>query len=369
MRAVVVAAGVALLIALLGTPAAIRVITALRAGQPIRADGPQGHLVKQGTPTMGGLVIILATLIAYGTGLLALTTLPQRQIARSTPTATGVLLLGLMVCGGFLGFLDDFLKVRRRNSGGLSERGKLLGQILVGAAFGSAALYFPGGNGETVGSTTLSAARDIPWLDLGRVAAVVLFILLVMSTTNGVNITDGLDGLATAASLMVFTGYLLIAFWQYRHWCADTGYVRAMTAASCYQVRDPLEIALVAGAAAGACLGFLWWNAWPARIIMGDTGSMALGGLIAGMAIATRTVLLLPIIGLLYVIITMSVVIQRLSYKLTGRRVLRMSPLHHHFELAGWSEVTIVIRFWIIAGIGVVIALGLFAADYLRTMG
>jgi phospho-N-acetylmuramoyl-pentapeptide-transferase len=190
-----------------------------------------------------------------------------------------------------------------------------------------------------------------------------------MATTNGVNITDGLDGLATTASAIVLATYLLIALWQYRHWCADADYVRSIGYDYCYAVRDPLEIALIAGAGVGACIGFLWWNTSPARIIMGDTGSMALGGLIAGMALATRTVLLLPIIALLFVIVTMSVVIQRVSYKTTRKRVFRMSPLHHHYELAGWSEVNIVIRFWIIAAIGAAVGLGLFYGDFLRVVG
>ena len=369
MRSVIVAAAVAFLIALFGTPIAIRLIRALKAGQPIRSDGPARHMTKRGTPTMGGLVIILATLVAYGTGLLVLTTLPEAQIAQTTPTMTGLVLLGLMVFSGFVGFLDDFLKVRRRNSGGLSEKGKLLGQIIVGTIFGYIALNFPSSNQQTVGSTMLSFVRDIHWLDLTKIGAVVVFIFVVMSTTNGVNFTDGLDGLATGASVMVFASYLFIAFWQYRHWCADNNYVRDMGFDYCYSVRDPLEIALIAGAAAGACLGFLWWNASPARIFMGDTGSMALGGLIAGMAMATRTLLLLPIIGLLFVIIAMSVVMQRVSYKTTRKRIFRMAPLQHHFELAGWSEVNIVIRFWIIAGIGVAVGLGLFYGDFLRVVG
>jgi phospho-N-acetylmuramoyl-pentapeptide-transferase len=156
----------------------------------------------------------------------------------------------------------------------------------------------------------------------------------------------------------------VISFWQYRHWCADPAYGNPY----CYAVRDPLEVALLAAAAAGACVGFLWWNASPARIFMGDTGSMALGGLIAAMAVATRTVLLLPIIGGLFVIITMSVIIQIVSFKTTGKRVFRMSPLQHHFELAGWSEVNVVIRFWIIAGIGVAVGLVFFYSDFLAAV-
>ncbi|HEX2355895.1 MAG TPA: phospho-N-acetylmuramoyl-pentapeptide-transferase [Micromonosporaceae bacterium] len=368
MRAVIVAAAVAFLVSLFGTPLAIRAFTRLKAGQPIRADGPQMHLGKRGTPTMGGVVFIVATVIAYVAGHLALTTLPEQQIAQARPTRTALVLLGLLVFCGAVGFLDDFLKVRKRHSLGLNKRGKLLGQLLVGALFGTIALYFPSTNQETVGSTHLSFVRDIEWLNLGKVGAVVLFIFVVLAASNGVNLTDGLDGLATGTSVMVLAAYGLIAFWQYRHWCADPNYAKTADI-YCYQVRDPLEIALIAGAAAGACVGFLWWNAAPARIFMGDTGALALGGLIGGMAMASRTILLLPIIGGLFVIITMSVIIQIISFKTTGKRVFRMSPLQHHFELAGWSEINIVIRFWIIAGIGVAIGLGLFYSDFLARVG
>jgi len=374
VRAVIVAAAVAFLVSLFGTPVAIKIFTRLKAGQPIRTDGPAMHQGKKGTPTMGGVVFIVATVVAYVAGHLALTTLPAQQIAQIGPTITALVLLGLLVFSGAVGFIDDFLKVRKRNSAGLNKRGKLFGQILVGAVFGVIALYFPstmtdptGGpsNVETVGSTTLSFIRDIDALNVGKAVSVMIFILVVMAATNGVNLTDGLDGLATGASVMVLAAYAMIAFWQYRHWCADPSY----TAEYCYQVRDPLEIALIAGAAAGACVGFLWWNTSPARIFMGDTGALGLGGLIAGMAMSTRTVLLLPIIGGLFVIITMSVVIQIISFRTTGKRVFRMSPLQHHFELAGWSEVNIVVRFWIIAGIGVAIGLGLFYSEFLTVMG
>ncbi len=374
MRAVIVAAAVAFLVSLFGTPIAIRVFTALKAGQPIRSVGPQTHLGKKGTPTMGGVAFIIATVVAYVAGHLALTTLPEQQIAQVGPTITALVLLGLFVFCGAVGFLDDFLKVRKRNSAGLSARGKLLGQLLVGTGFGVAALYFPSTmvdptgsrtNEETVASTTISFIRDIGWLEVGKVGSVLIFVFVIMAMSNGVNLTDGLDGLATGASVMVLGAYSLIGFWQYRHWCADPNY----TADYCYRVRDPLEIALIAAAAAGACVGFLWWNTSPARIFMGDTGALGLGGLIGGLAVATRTTLLSVIIGGLFVIITMSVVIQIISFKTTGKRVFRMSPLQHHFELAGWSEVNIVVRFWIVAGICVAIGLGLFYSDFLAVMG
>ncbi|GIF05757.1 phospho-N-acetylmuramoyl-pentapeptide-transferase [Actinoplanes siamensis] len=371
MRAVIVAAAVAFLISLFGTPIAIRVFSALKAGQPIRTIGPQTHLGKRGTPTMGGVAFILATVFAYVAGHLALTTLPDRQIAQERPTMTALVLLGLLVFCGAVGFLDDFLKVRKRNSDGLSAKGKLLGQLIVGTAFGIAALYVPSTNGQTVASEHISFIRDVSWLDVGKVGAVMVFVFVIMAMSNGVNLTDGLDGLATGASILVLGAYSLIGFWQYRHWCGDDDYrlTNQLTEAHCYQVRDPLEIALIAAAAAAALVGFLWWNTSPARIFMGDAGALGLGGLIGGLAVATRTTLLSVIIGGLFVIITMSLVIQVISFRTTGKRVFRMSPLHHHFELAGWSEVNIVVRFWIIAGICAAIGLGLFYSDHLAVMG
>ncbi|GLY93475.1 phospho-N-acetylmuramoyl-pentapeptide-transferase [Actinoplanes sp. NBRC 103695] len=368
MRAVIVAAAVAFIISLFGTPIAIRVFTALKAGQPIRTLGPQSHQGKRGTPTMGGVAFIVATVLSYVAGHLALTTLPERQIAQEKPTMTALVLLGLFVFCGAIGFLDDFLKVRRKHSGGLSAKGKLFGQLIVGAGFGVAALYVPSTNGQTVASESISFIRDIDFLDVGKVGSVIVFVFVIMSMSNGVNLTDGLDGLATGASIAVLGSYALIGFWQYRHWCGDTDYARA-AANYCYEVRDPLEVTMIAAAAAAACVGFLWWNTNPARIFMGDTGALGLGGLIGGLAMATRTTLLSIIIGGLFVIVTMSVVIQIISFKTTGKRVFRMSPLQHHFELAGWSEVNIVVRFWIVAGICVAIGLGLFYSDFLAVMG
>jgi phospho-N-acetylmuramoyl-pentapeptide-transferase len=368
VRAVIVAAAVAFIISLFGTPLAIRVFTALKAGQPIRAVGPATHQGKKGTPTMGGVAFIFATVLAYVAGHIALTTLPSEQIAQVDPTMTALVLLGLFVFCGAVGFLDDFIKVRKRNSAGLSAKGKLLGQLLVGGGLGVAALYVPSTNGQTVASESISFIRDISFLDVGKVGSVIVFVFVIMSMSNGVNLTDGLDGLATGASILVLGAYALIGFWQYRHWCGDPTYT-ANPDNYCYEVRDPLEVALIAAAAAGACVGFLWWNTSPARIFMGDTGALGLGGLIGGLAMATRTTLLSIIIGGLFVIITMSVVIQIISFKTTGKRVFRMSPLQHHFELAGWSEVNIVVRFWIVAGICVAIGLGLFYSDFLAAMG
>ncbi|MDT4989887.1 MAG: phospho-N-acetylmuramoyl-pentapeptide-transferase [Micromonosporaceae bacterium] len=385
MRAVIVAAFVAFILSILLTPLAIRGFTRMRADQPIRDEGKvPPHLAKKGTPTMGGVVFILATVIAYIVGHLVLhqvlSSLPaatlktQLRLTPTGPTATGIVLLGLFVCTGLLGFIDDYLKVTKKNSLGLSMRKKLIGQTLVGAVFGFIALYFPRTVTEnvtipqhiTVGSEYLSFVKNIYWLQIGKFGAVVLFILVVMSMSNAVNLTDGLDGLATGASMMVIGAYALVGFWQYRHWCVDPSYGYATR--YCYESRDPLVVAMVAAAAAGALAGFLWWNTSPARIFMGDTGALGLGSLIAGLAYSTNTVLLVPILGLLFVIITVTWIMQIGSFRLTGRRIFRMVPLQHHFELAGWSEVNIVVRFWIIAGLGVAIGIGLFSADFLRVM-
>jgi phospho-N-acetylmuramoyl-pentapeptide-transferase len=364
---VIVAAAVAFVLSLFGTPLAIRLLRRLNAGQPIRDElGLASNKSKRGTPTMGGLVFILATALAYGAGHIALISLPKAQLGQVRPTITGLVLLGVFVLCGAVGFIDDFLKVVLKNPAGLSARGKLLGQLLVGTIFGVVALYFPSSNGETVGSTKISFVKDIPWLDVTKVGAVLLFVLIVVFMSNAVNLTDGMDGLATGVSVLVIGGYALIGFWQYRHWCGDTGGYASNPHAYCYAVRDPLEIAMIGAAAAAACLGFLWSNTSPARIFMGDTGALSLGGLMAGLAIATHTALLLPIISFLLVINLLSVVIQIGSFRTTGNRVFRMSPLHYHFELGGWSELNVVVRFWIVAAVSVAIGLGFFYGDFLQ---
>ncbi|GAA2164128.1 MULTISPECIES: phospho-N-acetylmuramoyl-pentapeptide-transferase [Glycomyces] len=374
MRAVIVAAFVAFALTMALTPLAAKLFRRLKAGQPIRTDGPQTHLAKAGTPTMGGVVFIFTTVLAYISGHLVLMALPERVngVTFNRPTgftATGIVLIGLFVTCGFVGFIDDWLKIRRKHSGGISGRAKVLGLTIAATAFGFLAVYYTGSIdskeiSETVATPYLSFTSDIG-PNITKIGMVLLIVLLVNATANGVNLTDGLDGLATGASMMAFLAFMIIGFWEYRHWCGGAQPADNL----CYNVRDPLELALIAGAAAGAMFGFLWWNTSPAQIFMGDSGSLSLGALIAGLAFASKTILLLPIIGALFVITTASVMIQVTSFKLTGRRVFRMSPIQHHFELAGWSEVTIVVRFWIIAGIGVAIALGFFFADFLRIAG
>jgi phospho-N-acetylmuramoyl-pentapeptide-transferase len=241
----------------------------------------------------------------------------------------------------------------------LRARTKLLGQIVVAVVFGILALQFPNPLGLHPASTHISFVRDTT-VALGAAGFVVWALVMVASTSNGVNLTDGLDGLATGASSMVFAAFVVITFWQGRNSClAQVG------PPGCYQVRDPFDLAIVAAAFAGACAGFLWWNAAPARIFMGDTGSLALGGALAGMAVMTHTELLLAILGGLFVVITMSSIIQIGYFKMTRRRVFKMAPLQHHFELKGWAEVTIVIRFWIIAALAVALGLGVFYGEWI----
>jgi phospho-N-acetylmuramoyl-pentapeptide-transferase len=349
MRNVLVAALVSLIVSLAGTPIAIRALRAKGYGQLIRDDGPTSHHTKRGTPTMGGLVIIAATLAGY---------LAAHLVFLRGVTASGVLVLMLMTGLGFVGFLDDYIKIRKQRSLGLTAAAKFAGQAVVAIAFGLLATHFSNSHGFTPASTHLSFTRDYS-LDFTAAGFVVWAYFMVTATSNGVNLTDGLDGLAAGASCMVFGAYVVIAFWQNGNNCAFD------SSNACYAVRDPLDIAIIAAAAMGACFGFLWWNASPARIFMGDTGSLSLGGLLAGIAMTTRTELLLIVLGGLFVIETLSVIIQVGVFKATRKRVFNMAPFHHHFELAGWAENTVIVRFWIIAGLAVAFGLGVFYAAFL----
>jgi phospho-N-acetylmuramoyl-pentapeptide-transferase len=349
----VLAAGViGLVTSILGTPLAIRLLVRRGYGQLIRDDGPTSHHTKRGTPTMGGAVIIVATLFGY---FLA------HVVRPSTPTVSGLLVLFLVVGLGVVGFLDDYIKVSKQRSLGLRSRAKMGGQIAVAVVFALLAINFPDEQGYTPASQAFSVLRDTPWV-MPAVVFVLWALFLISGFSNAVNLTDGLDGLATGAAAMVFGAYALIGVWQLNQSC------QVAPGPSCYEVRDPLDLAVVAAALVGACFGFLWWNAAPAKIFMGDTGSLALGGAVAGLAITTRTELLLVLLGGLFVLITASVILQVGWFKLSGgKRLFRMAPLQHHFELKGWGEVTIVIRFWIIAGMFVVLGLGVFYAEWVAT--
>ena len=349
MRQILIAGAIALLFSLFGTRSLIKVLASRGYGQIIRNDGPTSHHIKRGTPTMGGIILIVSALVGY---------LSAHIVTGNSPTMSAILVLSLVVALGMLGFIDDWLKVSRQNSMGLSGTQKLIGQAAFAAAFGTLGIRFADPLSLTPISNYLSGVRETA-IYLGPFIAIAWIVLMVMSASNGVNLADGLDGLATGASVMVFLAFILIGVWEFGQGCSITPGV------GCYQVRDPLDIAVLAAAFAGSCTGFLWWNASPAKIFMGDTGSLALGGALAGLAATLRVELLLVPLGGLFVIITLSVVIQRLYFKLSGgKRVFKMAPLQHHFELLGWGEVTIVIRFWIIAGLSVALGLGLFYAQW-----
>jgi phospho-N-acetylmuramoyl-pentapeptide-transferase len=269
-----------------------------------------------------------------------------------------MLVLGLMTGLGMVGFLDDFIKIRKQRSLGLTATAKFVGQAVVAIGFGVLATRFANAQHLTPASTHLSFVRDYG-LDFGAVVFVLWAYLMVAATSNGVNLTDGLDGLATGASTMVFGAYVVIAFWKFGNACTE------VNSQNCYVVRDPLDIAIIAAAAMGACFGFLWWNASPARIFMGDTGSLAIGGAFAGLAMTTRTEILLIVLGGLFVVETISVILQVAVFRGFKRRLFNMAPVHHHFELAGWNENTVIVRFWIIAGLAVAFGLGVFYAEFL----
>jgi phospho-N-acetylmuramoyl-pentapeptide-transferase len=341
MRTLLFAAGVSLMVSLLGTKILIDVLTKRRIGQPIREDGPQGHTTKAGTPTMGGAAIVAGAVVGY----LASDISNSRIITRS-----GLVVMFAVVGAGVVGLADDWIKVTRERNLGLTSRTKFLGLVAVAIIFAVVAL------GHTPVSTDLSFTRAGALVDLGTFGWTVWAVLLIVGTTNAVNLTDGLDGLAGGASVLTFSAFIVIGFWAFRH-------------PFDYGVPHALDLAVVAACMTGACVGFLWWNASPAQIFMGDTGSLAIGAGLAGLALMNNTSLLLAVIGALFVVETLSVMIQVASFRLFGRRVFRMAPIHHHFELRGWPETTVIIRFWILSGMCTAVGLGLYYADFIGLPG
>jgi len=330
--------GVALWVAVLVTPVLIRWLVKHNIGQQIREDGPQVHIAKAGTPTMGGIGIVLAVVV----GFLVAHVIPGVPLSRS-----GTLVLLAILGAGVIGFADDWIKVRHRRSLGLNKRAKFGSQIALGLAFALLSVYW------AHASTTLSFTRyDSPGLQLGTALWVVWATVVIAAAANAVNLTDGLDGLAAGSSTFCFAVLAIIGYWQYRHFAI-------------YHVGDALDMALASVALAGACLGFLWWNAAPAKIFMGDTGSLSIGSGLAALCLLMNIDLLLAVIGGLFVIETLSVVLQVISFRVFHRRVFRMAPLHHHFELLGWPETTVIVRFWILAGLFAALGLGIFYGDFL----
>jgi phospho-N-acetylmuramoyl-pentapeptide-transferase len=362
LKAILLSGTCALIVSLFITRWAISQFASWGLGQLIRDDGPRTHHVKRGTPTMGGVAIVISVMIGYASA---------KVLTWDLPSPSALLVLFLLVGMAAVGFLDDYIKVRKQRSLGLRSKAKLLGQTVVSLTFGLLALHpwLEDGAAAAV-SHRLSLARDFgptwPW-----VIVIALIWFMVNGTSNATNLIDGLDGLLTGSATMVFGAYTIIGIWQNNHSCGSASEANG----ACYQVASALDLATVAAALAGACFGFLWWNASPAKIILGDTGSLALGAAMAGLALLTRTELLLIVLGGLYVAVTGSVMLQVSWFKLTrrttgvGKRVFRMAPLQHHFELLGWEQVTVVIRFWIIAGICVAAGIGIFYSDWLGSLG
>ncbi len=351
MKNILVAAGIALAVSILLTPLVIRLFVRQGFGQEIREEGPRSHRSKRGTPTMGGVAIVLAVWAGYlGTHVVAARGL-------GPPTASALLVLLLFTALGAVGFLDDFIKIRRQRNLGLNKTSKLVGQFVTAVVFAVLAVRFANDSADTM--VKLSFVRAIDVISFGVIGFVLFCYLLVSAWSNAVNLTDGLDGLAAGTAAMVLATYVIVAFWQYRNACD------MFTAPGCYQVRDPLDVAVVAATSVGACVGFLWWNAAPARIFMGDTGSLALGGLVAGLSVVSHTELLLVVIGGVFVVEALSVTLQIIVFRTTHRRLFRMAPFHHHFELAGWAETTVIIRFWLLAAICCALGLGIFYSEWL----
>ncbi len=353
MRLIVVAAAIAGVVSLLGTPALIKFLRNRDYAQAIRestdeVNYPQ-HQGKRGTPSMGGLAIIGAVILAY---------FGSHLIWWQPPTVSGLLAIYLMVGLALVGMADDYLKIFKQRSTGIRARTKLLGQAFVAITFAVLAANFPDEHGQTPATQAISLVRDFP-LALPMALFLIWIWFLVTAVTNGVNLTDGLDGLAAGTGVVTFTAYLVMGVWQFNNQCSIE------TIDPCYTVRDPLDMAVFAAACAGAVFGFLWWNTSPAQIFMGDTGSLAIGGAIAALAVLSRTELLLMLLSGMFLVITISVILQVGSFKLTGRRVFRMAPLHHHFELLGWPEVLIVVRFWMAHAMLVALGLAFFYAEWL----
>lgn len=367
MLALIFAAGFSLVFTLILTPLFAKMFRRFNLGQFIRADTPTTHVVKRGTPSMGGVVFVTGAVAGYFAG---------HWLGGGRPSISAMLVILMMGGVGFIGFIDDLMKVSKQNSLGLPGIYKIIGTAGVGIIFAVVGINYRDSNGRSPVSTALSFIRDLNFdfiVTFGAVFGTILIVLwivfLTVSSSNAVNLTDGLDGLAAGASIFAIGSYIIIGYWQGIQSCYSLS-PGAENYFKCYDVSAPLELATIAAAIVGALIGFLWWNTTPAQIMMGDTGAFALGGALAALAILSRTQLLLVLIGGLFVIITGQVILQRIFFKVTkGKRIWQASPYHHHFEMKGWLEITIVVRFWIIAGLFVGAGVGIFYLEWLSATG
>jgi phospho-N-acetylmuramoyl-pentapeptide-transferase len=335
-----VSGSVALWCAIITTPFLIRYFRNRQIGQHIREDGPATHTAKAGTPTMGGIAIVGSLVFGYAVGHIG----TEIRFSR-----TGYLTIGAVVAFGLIGYMDDYIKIHHRRSLGLNKRAKSGAQLVCALAF--AILAVDWAHTSTALSFTRSEAIGI---NMGSVLWVIFAVLVMVGSSNAVNITDGVDGLAAGSGTFCFAVLSIMGYWIFRHF-------------TIYHVlpASAIDLSLVAVALAGACIGFLWWNAAPAKIIMGDTGSLAIGAGLAALCLLLNLELLLLVIGGLFVMETVSVIMQVISFRLFHRRIFRMAPIHHHFELAGWPETTVIVRFWILGGLFCALGLGIFYGDFL----
>jgi phospho-N-acetylmuramoyl-pentapeptide-transferase len=332
MARVLVAALVAMIIAILGGPTFIAFLRRNEVGQHIREEGPAHHAGKQGTPTMGGLLIVAAATIAF--------------LPLSDYTLPALTIFGTALACGAVGFLDDWIKLRHRRSLGLAGRWKMLLLLAITVAVGFAAHH------QQLRHDVFVPVVD-QWLPLGPAWYVLLF-LIIAGAVNGVNLTDGVDGLAAGTSIIALATFTAMAV---------TIFIRSATPHH-GRIENRLDVAFIGAALIGAAVGFLWFNASPAEVFMGDTGAMAMGGAIAAMAIMMKVELLLLLVGGIFAIVAFSVMLQVLSFKWWGRRVFLMAPLQHHFEMKAWSETKIMVRFWIVTAILCAAGFALFYKYY-----
>ncbi len=342
MIALLIAGAVSLAVPLFGMPLLIRALALRGIGQPIHSDLGETHQKKSGTPTMGGLMIVGGAALGYAVAHLR---------GGTIFTWGGLLTIGVVIGAGFVGLLDDLIKVRSQRNLGLRARTKMIGLLIVAIAFAALAIRL-----ADVHTTLSFTSFDRPGIELGRIGWMALAVFMIAGTTNGVNLSDGLDGLAAGSAALCFSAFVVIGFWEFRH-------------VEAYQIPQALDLALVAAAMMGACTGFLWWNAAPAKIIMGDVGALGIGAGLAALALVMSTQVLLAVAGALYVIQTLSVMLQVTGYKLTKKRIFKMAPIHHHFEMVGWEETTITVRFWIFSAMCTALALGIFYATFIARGG